>query len=197
MPTPARTSNEEIVGAARALLDSDGLEAVTMAGVAARVGVQPPSLYKRIRDRSELIHQLANSIGVEFANTLESAATTGDPVTDLAAIADTFRAWVRRNSAAYALLTSPVPDEWRVDDELNARMSASFYSASEDLVGPDRALDAARTFAAFAHGFVSLENAGAMRLGGDPDAAYRFGINSVIKAIRDTGTRSSNKIVLL
>jgi AcrR family transcriptional regulator len=197
VPTPARTSNEQIIGAARALLNANGLESVTMKSVAAGVGVQPPSLYKRIRDRSDLIRQLANSIGNEFADTLESAATTGDPARDLHSIANTFRDWVRHNASAYALLTSPVPDEWRVDDELNARMSASFHGAASELVGPDRALDAARTFAAFAHGFVSLETAGTMRLGGDLDTAYEFGINAVIRAIRDTGARARDKIVLL
>ena len=54
-PTPARTNREEIVAAARSLLEEEGLHAVTMANVANRVGVRPPSLYKHVRDRSALI----------------------------------------------------------------------------------------------------------------------------------------------
>jgi AcrR family transcriptional regulator len=169
------------------LLDSDGLDAVTMKSVAARVGVRSPSLYRRIRNGSDLIAETANSIGAEFADTLDSAAAGGDPIRDLESIAKVFRKCVGHSANAYALLTSPVPDEWRVDDELNVRMSASFYRAAAELVGPDRALEAARTFAAFAHGFVSLENAGAMRLGGDLDAAYAFGIATLIRAIGDGG----------
>lgn len=188
MPTPARTSTREIVGAARALIDNDGIEAVTMKEVAARVGVRPPSLYKRVRDRSELIRQLANSIGAEMGDVLENAATSGDPVSDLESIAVAFRVWALENANAYALLTTPVPDEWRVAADVNVRMSASFVRAAAALVGPDRGLEAARTFAAFAHGFVSLENAGTMRLGGDLDVAYEFGIKAVIRAISNSAS---------
>lgn len=42
------------------------------------------------------------------------------------------------------------------------------------LAGDTIALEAARTVASWAHGFVSMELAGAFRLGGDVDAACRF-----------------------
>ena len=58
-----------------------------------------------------------------------------------------------------------------------------FSGQHEGLVGPDDALDAARTFVAFVHGFVSLENAGTFRLGGDPESAYRFGVSTLIRAM--------------
>ncbi len=98
-------------------------------------------------------------------------------------ISAAFRAWAARSPAGYALLTSPVPDAWRQDPELNARTSAAVLTAAQALVGPDDALDAARTFVAFVHGFVSLENAGTFRLGGDPESAYRFGVSTLIRAM--------------
>ena len=52
MPTPARTSLEEIVGAGRAILRAEGLEGLTMQRVAAAVGVRAPSLYKRLPGRA-------------------------------------------------------------------------------------------------------------------------------------------------
>jgi hypothetical protein len=54
----------------------------------------------------------------------------------------------------------------------------------EELVGPDRALEAARTLVAWSHGFVSMELAGAFRLGGDVDAAFGFGADAVLRGAR-------------
>jgi hypothetical protein len=60
---------------------------------------------------------------------------------------------------------------------------------TERLVGRARALEAARLLTAFAHGFVSMELAGAFRLGGNVDEAYRFAIDSIIEGLRVTGPR--------
>ncbi len=186
MPTRARTSLEEIVAAARQILEEDGRGAVTMQRVAAAVGVRPPSLYKRVRDQAQLMHLVANDVATELADALDAAAATGQPETDLQQIANAFRSWTSRAPSAYVLLTSAVPETWRPDTELNARMSAAVLRSTEQLVGPDRALDAARTFVAFVHGFVSLELAGTFRLGGDPQTAYRFGVSSLISAMSNS-----------
>lgn len=54
---------------------------------------------------------------------------------------------------------------------------------STSLGGPEQALESARLVVAWAHGFVSLELAGAFRLGGDVDAAFDFGIDRLTDAL--------------
>jgi hypothetical protein len=52
------------------------------------------------------------------------------------------------------------------------------------LAARDRALEAARLLTAFVHGFASMELAGAFRLGGDVDAAYRYAIDAIVVGVR-------------
>jgi hypothetical protein len=44
-------------------------------------------------------------------------------------------------------------------------------------------LEAARTITAWANGFISMELAGAFKLGGDIDRAYEFGITCLTDAL--------------
>src|SRR5579859_2603616 len=55
MPAPERTTHEAIVAAGCELVEQHGLGGLTMRAIAERVGVRAPSLYKRVRNRGELI----------------------------------------------------------------------------------------------------------------------------------------------
>ena len=69
--------------------------------------------------------------------------------------------------------------------ELTAAAAEPLTRVTERLVGPERALEAARLVTAFAHGFVSMEITGAFRLGGDVDEAYRYGVGVLVDALTD------------
>src|SRR4026209_2277115 len=96
MPTPARTSLEEILKAGRAIIETDGIAGLTMQAIADRVGVRAPSLYKRIRSRNQLLRLVANDAAAELTGDLDTGATTGDARRDLAARARTVRRRARR-----------------------------------------------------------------------------------------------------
>lgn len=183
MPTRARTSVDQIIAAGRSILDAEGLEAMTMARVATDVGVRAPSLYKRVRNRDELIRLVANDAGDELAATLDKAADTGDARSDLGAIAVAFRTWALGHPEAYALLFGHASDGPRMDVEVSARASATLLRTAEAMAGPYEALEAARTFVAWATGFVAMELAGAFQLGGDIDRAFVYGVERLSGSI--------------
>lgn len=183
MPTPARTSVAEIVAAGRSILEADGLDGLTMSRVAHTVGVRAPSLYKRVRDRGDLIRRMANDIARELAGTLDAAATSGEPRTDLRAIADAFRGFALAHPEGYTLLFARLPEDARLDSELNVRASEALLRTAAELAGQEHALEAARTFVAWANGFVSMELAGAFRMGGDVDRAFIYGVDRLTRAI--------------
>jgi len=192
-PARAKTTDEAILDAAARLLESGGLDALTMQAVAAEVGVRAPSLYKRVRDRAALVRAVQEAATAELSTALSSAAEGRDPQADIVAMADAFRAFAHRRAGVYGLLFAALPDEMRVSPETNEAAVAPLFRALAALVpagdGGDAAgpaggpLEAARLLVAFAHGFVTMELAGAFRLGGDVDRAWRTGVTTIVDAV--------------
>ncbi len=190
MPTPSRTSLEEIVRVGRAILDAEGIDALTMQRVAAGVGVRAPSLYKRVRDRDALVRLIAADVVADLGTTLSGAATGSDPLADLRAIAIAFRTWAHRHPGGFQLLFSRLPDAWRLEPDPGGSALDALFRTVAALAGPDAVLDAARTVVAWSAGFVGMELAGAFRLGGDVETAYAYGVERLGEAIAATGRTS-------
>jgi len=177
-PARARTSQAAIIAAARDLLEEGGLEAVSMAGVAERVGLKAPSLYKHFDDRSALLAAVATEVALDLARTLADAVARydADPATRLEALAVAYRSFALATPRAAALLFASVAPGVAPTPEAQAVAAGPVLEMSEAIVGRARALAAARVLIAFAYGFTSMEAAGAFRFGGDVEETYRFGI---------------------
>jgi AcrR family transcriptional regulator len=188
-PTPARTSPDAITSAARAILEEDGLEAVTMQAVAERVGVRAPSLYKHVADRNALIRAVTGAVTDDLAAALRPPRGSRDPRGGLRAMARRYRTFVHENPAGYALLFTRLGPDLLPSEATMAALGGPIVAVVAQLVGEDRALEAARTFVAWAHGFTSLELAGGFRLGGDIDAAYANGIELILAGISEGAPR--------
>ncbi|MEF2978668.1 TetR/AcrR family transcriptional regulator [Subtercola sp. YIM 133946] len=186
MPTPDRTSLDDIVRAGRDILETEGAAGLTMQAVAQRVGVRAPSLYKRVKSRDDLIGLIAESTVDDLASRLSAAAMTQprpDAREHLVALAHEFRAFALANPAGFHLMFTPGPSVSRPDVTLLARAAEPLMEATAQLAGSDNALEAARTVTAWANGFISMELAGAFQLGGDVDRAFEFGIARLATAL--------------
>ena len=172
MPAPERTSLAEIVAAGRDLLEVGGPGSLTMQAVAERVGVRAPSLYKRVRDRDALLGLVAAATVDELGQRLASSDGT------LAGVARAYRAFAHERPEGFRLLLSA-----EADAEALARASAPMMRAVEELVGPAEVLEGARLVTAWATGFISMELAGAFRMGGDLEVAFEFGIARMSAAL--------------
>lgn len=176
MPTPERTSVDAIVKAASDLLELHGLALLSMQAVAERVGVRAPSLYKRVRNRDELVRLVAESSLVNLAHRLSEA----DDVFELAAA---FRTFSHEHPAAFQLIMTPGVGVAVARPEFGEAAAGPVLRVAERLSGPEHALEAARTITAWASGFISMELNGGFNLGGSVDDAWRFGLTSIVRAI--------------
>jgi AcrR family transcriptional regulator len=186
MPAHSHTSSEAIVAAGRSLLEERGLDALTMQGVAAAVGVRAPSLYKHVRSRSELVQLLLENVADELTAALDAAAVTGDPAADLRAMAATYRGYAHAYPVAYTLLHGPQLAPGQAGQAVSS--PATLLRVAAELAGPQHALPAAHTVAAWAHGFITMELAGAFCLGDDVEQAWDFGLDQILAAVRRGST---------
>jgi AcrR family transcriptional regulator len=182
MPARSQTSTAAIVVAGRHLLEELGPDALTMRHVADAVGVRTPSLYKRVRSRSDLFRLILENVTDELTAALDAAASSADPAANLRAMMAVYRGFARANPVAYTLMYAPqaVPGA----TERSERLSATLLRLVAELVGPRHALPAARTIVAWANGFITMELAGAFRLGGDVEQAWDFGMVRVLDAVQ-------------
>jgi AcrR family transcriptional regulator len=183
MPTPDRTSLDEIIQAGRDILETEGITRLTMQAVADRVGVRPPSLYKRVRSRDDLVGLIAEATVRDLGERLGRVGTSADPRRDVAELARAFRAFAHARPAGYQLIFAPGPDIARPSLDSLTRATAPVMRVAANLAGEQHVLEAARTITAWANGFISMELAGAFKLGGDIDRAYEFGIACLTDAL--------------
>jgi AcrR family transcriptional regulator len=90
---PARN---EILAAARALLEEEGTQALTMRRLAHRLGIQAPSLYKHVRGKAELERAVAEAAVGELGRALAEAGSAGEA-------AAAYRRWALACPRAYPL----------------------------------------------------------------------------------------------
>lgn len=176
MPTPSRTSLDAIVTAARDILETRGLPGLTMQSVAHSVGVKAPSLYKHVADRDALVRLVADAAATELGELL-GMGDDGQSAT-LAHLANGLRSWAGAHSEAYRLVFSG-----HGSAEVAVATSDPVLVIAQSLAGDKDTLAAARTITAWATGFISMELAGAFKLGGDVDQAFAYGIDRLTIAL--------------
>jgi AcrR family transcriptional regulator len=103
----------EILAAARDLLVAGGTEDVTLRGIAAKLGITAPALYRYFDSREQLVGALCDSIYDELADTLV-AARDGDPSANLkqrfVITSYAFRGWALAHRPEFGLLFgAPIP----------------------------------------------------------------------------------------
>ena len=158
MPVSRRA---EILDVAAALLEEEGVEALTMREVAARMGIRAPSLYKHVHDKDDIVAGLQERALVDMTRHL-SAAGPG-----LTALADGYRSWARANPRLYDLTTGRPLARDRIAPGVEAAAAAPIVAAA----GGDEHL--ARALWAMAHGLVDLELSDRFPPGADLDATWR------------------------
>lgn len=184
----AGLSHERVIAEATALADAEGLDALTLAAVAERVGVRVPSLYKHVSGLPEVRRRLAvdglRDLGALLRQATGSAAGARE---QLAAVAHAYRDFARRNPGRYAAAQrAPGEDDDEWQTAAWSATTALFAFVDAYGVPGGRRVHAARSVRAALHGFIDLERAGGFGMPVAVEASYEGLI-----AMLDAGLREA------
>jgi AcrR family transcriptional regulator len=178
---------EAVVAAAAELADAEGLEAVTLAKVAARLNVRAPSLYVHVGGGLEDLRQRIAGRGTrELAAQLQGAAAGRAGEDALRAIADVYRAYARAHPGCYAAMqrTALLSDEETVAAATALIDVLLAVLRGYGLEGDD-AVHAVRVMRSALHGFVLLETGDGFGIPLDLDETFARLVQTVHRGIAD------------
>lgn len=166
-----------VVAAAAALINRDGVAALSLKRLAEELSVQTPSLYNHIDGLPGLERELA-LLGVQrLGDAITDAVIGKSGPAAVTALLDAYRAFVKANPGLATYTVRPAAVE-APDDAERAQAEARIVHvavavvASFGLTGDD-AIHAVRALRSVAHGFATLEAAGGFGISLDLDESFR------------------------
>ena len=162
-----------VVEQAEDIADTVGLTNLTLAAVAAHLGVKLPSLYKHVAGMDALQRRGAIRPKPDLGYGRGRAAVGKAGTAALEAMCIAYRTWATAHPGRYeATIQAPQPDDPEHTAASNAAISVAFDVLAGYRLDGDNAVDAVRTLRAALHGFITLERAGGFGLPADIDRSF-------------------------
>jgi len=180
----AGLNTDRVIAEAAELADKVGLDRLTLAALAARLGVRQPSLYKHVASLDALRRFISMRGKAELADVLGRAAIGRARDDALVAMAHAWRAWALEHPGRYqAAERGAAPGD--VGHEEVSRRAITVLAVVMDGYGLDGgdAVDAIRAFRAALHGFVSLEANEGFAFPGSVDRSFARLVHTLVAAL--------------
>lgn len=195
MPRPRKRDYDslrrDLIDAGGRLLAAEGPSALSTRRVAQETGTSTTAVYSLFGDKAGLVREMFLEGFERLAAAFEAVPRTADPVADLLALGDAYRANARENPHLYELMFGrPVP-EFRPDAEAGRRIQPTFDAlvaacarcVEAGAFAPLAPHDIAVQLNALAHGLTSLELRGALGEDEEADAHWQRSFASILKGL--------------
>jgi len=187
-----------VVQAAAALVDAEGLEALSLTRLARTLGVKAPSLYNHIGGLPGLQRALALAGYRDLAQRIADAAIGRAGPDALLAVADAYRAYIKAHPGVYTAGLRASDNQATTDDELIQEEERLLQIVMRiihifDLAGDD-AIHAARGLRSLVHGFATLEIAGGFGLPIDLDESFQRLVQMLILGMQQQSKSISSPL---
>jgi AcrR family transcriptional regulator len=166
-----------VVQAAVEILNTEGVQTLNLSHLAAKLGIQTPSLYNHVDGLTGLQQELAVLNARLLADRFSEAAIGKSGSELFMDVSQAFRAYVKEYPGLYMSMlrssgTQQVVDPNLQQEEKRTMKVGMAIMASLGLHGED-AIHGLRAFRSMVHGFATLEVAGGFGLPQDCDESFR------------------------
>jgi AcrR family transcriptional regulator len=177
-----------VVAVAAELADEVGLEALTLAAVAARLGVRLPSLYNHVAGLAGLQCELARLGGRELWEQASRATIGKAGDAAVLALAQALRAYILAHPGRYAAtVRAPTAGDPEMQRIAQAIVDVALAVLEPYHLEETAAIHAVRGVRSIAHGFATLELAGGFGLALDRDESYLRLVRAYVAGLRAQG----------
>lgn len=169
---------EQVLAAALRILARDGVAALTARRLAREAGTSPPAVYELFGDKTGVVRAMFFSGFAQLGDALAQLEPSEDPLEDLLALAQRYRAFIVEHPALAAVMFSrpfasfdPAPDEAAAGAAVRERIVAAVRRAIAAGRLRGDPTDVAHACVALVHGLAAAEVA--QRLGSSAAAVER------------------------
>jgi AcrR family transcriptional regulator len=175
---------QTVLQTAAEIADTHGLDQVTLATIAQKLGIRPPSLYNHVDGLPGLRNKLAVFGMKQLADRLTCAAVGRSKDDAVHAMGESYVAFARAHPGLYeATLRAPDPRDSELQKAAEELMNVVLRVLNAYGLEEEAALNAVRGLRSLLHGFASLEQKGGFGLPLDHDVSLRFVIDTFLAGI--------------
>jgi AcrR family transcriptional regulator len=175
-----------ILEAAAELANENGMQEVTLANLAKKLSIRPPSLYNHFDGLPGLRKKLA-IYGLEKLYEHLSVAAIGVSGTEaLLSLSKAYIGFARKHPGLYeATLMAPDPEEAEVQQAGEKIVHLTVLVLQSFQLEGDLALHAVRGLRSILHGFAALEQKGGFKMALDLDESVKIVLKAFITGMRE------------
>jgi AcrR family transcriptional regulator len=175
------------------LADEVGLDQLTLAALAVRLGVRQPSLYKHVASLDALRRLISMRGKTEVAEVLSQAAVGRARDDALVAMAHAWRAWARDHPGRYQAAERGAAPGDAEHDAVSRRTIGVLAAVVEGYgLDGDDAIDAIRAYRSALHGFFSLEGNGGFAFPQSVDRSFDRLVHALVLALSSWSSTSAS-----
>jgi AcrR family transcriptional regulator len=189
--TTIRIDMEKVISMSIEMVDREGLDSLTLSGLAQNLGIKPPSLYTHI-DSLAGLRRLIGLRGLEDLNERITRAIIGLSGEEaLTAAAFAYKDFVRAHPGLYAagLPTAPEKDRewWAAVEKIQQTLRLCLKGFKLD---KNELIHVERGFRCLVHGFVMMELSGALKNRVDKNTSFTRSIDIFLAGIKSLDSGS-------